>query len=121
VQYRHPVNKSAPTNVTISVPRNLYVYSPRNIWISYGLAILFAILGALLGMAALLTNSAAFTNSFSTILRVTGYADLSTIVGANDTFGAAPLPKQLKQAKLSVEELSTSDGLRYWSLAEKRA
>ena len=114
------MNESEPTNVTISVPRNLYVYSPRNIWISYGLAITFAILGALLGIAALLKNSAAFTNSFSTILRVTGHADLNTIVGASDTFGASPLPNHLKHAKLSVEELSTSDGVQYWSLAEKR-
>ncbi|KAI0874022.1 hypothetical protein GGS24DRAFT_517038 [Hypoxylon argillaceum] len=90
-----------PANVTFTTLKSVYSYSPANLWIAYGSAILAAALALVAGFVALLSNSASYSNDFSTILRAAyGTKLVGIFMQHEDVSGAAPLPKYLEGAQV---------------------
>lgn len=54
------------TNVTFPDFQTVYVYTPSRLWIAYGLAIIFANTGVLIGLSSIFSSGVAYTNYFST-------------------------------------------------------
>ncbi|KAI0521717.1 hypothetical protein F5B22DRAFT_662048 [Xylaria bambusicola] len=90
-----------PVNVTFTTLNSVYSYSPASLWIAYGAAILATTLALAVGIADILPNNASYSSDFSTILRATYGAMLSSPVQLQDMNGASPLPKYLGTAKVS--------------------
>jgi hypothetical protein len=55
-------------------------------------------------------NEAAYSNSFSTMLRVTRDSNFGHLIEDKDTLGVEPAPKSLKRIKVRLEELPGIDG-----------
>jgi hypothetical protein len=105
--------------VTVQTWRNIYVYSPAFLWLPYGVSIALATVAVILGSICLVNNGASFSTSFSTILRVSGGASLTTPVREKDADGRDPLPKYLAKAELSFPSSSgIVDETVYKSLRE---
>ncbi|KAI1302216.1 hypothetical protein F5Y03DRAFT_362063 [Xylaria venustula] len=90
-----------PVNVTFTTLNSVYSYSPTSLWIAYGAAILASSLSLVVGIMAILPNSASYNSDFSTILRAAHGIMLSSPVQLQDINGASPLPKYLETAKVS--------------------
>jgi len=88
------------TNVTLPSYRNIYVYSSHKLWLAYGAAILFALIGVLIGLLALLSNGISYSSSFSTILRASRHANITAIISPTDADGRDPLPVHLAKANV---------------------
>ena len=79
------------------------MYEPRTLLIAYGVSVLFALVCILMGVHALLLNGASYTNSFSTIVRVTRDPALSRlIVDEGGLQGAEPVPKHVRRVVLRL-------------------
>jgi hypothetical protein len=70
---------SINTTVTHNESINIYSYTSQNLFISYGLAILFAVLANILGGFAFRSNGASHTRSFSQIMAHTRHKKLIEI------------------------------------------
>ncbi|KIW89847.1 uncharacterized protein Z519_09276 [Cladophialophora bantiana CBS 173.52] len=93
-----------------------FVYEPRTLLIAYGLSTFFALICVLLGVHALLHNGASYTNSFSTIVRVTRDPALSRLIAdEGDLQGAEPVPKHIRKAELRLGRSAKSLSLSYAS------
>jgi hypothetical protein len=80
-----------------------FVYESRTLFIAYGISILFASICILLGVHALLHNRASYTNSFSTIVRVTRDPLLSSLIAdEGDLQGAEPVPEHIRKAEVRL-------------------
>jgi hypothetical protein len=86
------------TNVTFPNFETVYVYTPFRLWIAYGIAILLATIGVLIGTWSMFSSGLAYTNHFSTILRTARHANMETSILPEDTDGKDPLPKYLTKA-----------------------
>ena len=67
-------------------------------YLAYGISILCTLICVVSGCLALLYNGLSYTANFSTVLRTTRRADITSLVDPNDTFGGAPLPKVIADA-----------------------
>jgi hypothetical protein len=106
--------------VTIQTWRNIYMYSPAFLWLPYAVSIALATVVVGLGSICLVSNGASFSTSFSTILRVSREASLTTPVREVDADGCDPLPKYLAKAELSFPSSSgVVDETAYKSLEEE--
>jgi hypothetical protein len=99
-------NKSSPyklpqTEVTFTSTSPLYEYSSSRLWFAYGLAIAMATLIVIAGLTVIYISSAAYTNSFSTTLRLARGAHLSQEIMEKDYDGKEPLPEYLEKATIS--------------------
>jgi len=56
----------------------------------------------LLGLLTVIQTKSSFTDDFSTILRATRTAELSTAIDDQDTDGRDPLPKYIGDAKIKL-------------------
>jgi len=88
----------APSDVEVTTTtyRNLYVYSASILWISYGLAIGATLLSVLTGFFAAIRNQGTYSNSFSTVFRVTHNVSLSAPLDVRDTDGKSPVRKYVE-------------------------
>jgi len=98
--YRPPIE----TNVTTKSIGNTYLYNSRDFWISYGLAIGFALLANIFGGKAFWTNRVAHDRSFSAILSSTRDAALAKIFDPT-RLGKLPLPPDVAKKSLRFEKL----------------
>ncbi|KAL1883561.1 hypothetical protein Plec18167_002567 [Paecilomyces lecythidis] len=89
------------TNVTITTNRNTYAYSRAILWITYGIAILLTLVSILLGMFANRANQGSYSSNFSTIMRTTRNASLSSQIRLADCSGKDPLPKYISDTTIS--------------------
>ncbi|KAJ9265596.1 hypothetical protein DTO195F2_1635 [Paecilomyces variotii] len=89
------------TNVTIIENRNTYAYSRAILWITYGIAIFLTLLSVLLGMLANRANHGSYSSTFSTIMRTTRNATLSSEIRLSDCSGKDPLPEYVSDATIS--------------------
>jgi hypothetical protein len=98
-----------PSNVSISLPKyqTVYVYTPTKLWTPYGLAILFTTISVAIGLYAMVSNGAAYTNHFSTILRTTRFANIDPDVLPENGDGKDPMPNHLARAVVSF----SADGI----------
>jgi hypothetical protein len=70
----------------------------------------------LLGVHALLRNGASYTNSFSTIVRVTRDPALSRLIAdEGDLQGAEPVPKHIRRAEVRLGRNAKSTSPSYAS------
>lgn len=91
---------STPTNVTITTLRNVYTYDWQRLWLSYGLALAFALIIVIIGCSSLAITKASYSNKLSTILRTTGGDRVGVDVKELDRAGRDPLPEYLGKAHL---------------------
>ena len=111
---------SAPpmTSVTLPEYHNVYVYNQFKLWLAYGLAIVFSTISVLIGMTALMSNGASYSNSFSTILRTSRFAHIEPEVREQDADGRDPLPKHLQEAQVMFTAThSSGHELTIWETA----
>lgn len=100
--YSSPFAPPQHVNVSLETYHNVYHYDQVTLWIAYGLAILFTLLAAVAGMAALIINGASYSDNFSTIVRISRTAELSVEVMDYDGSGHDPLPTYLKHARIDL-------------------
>lgn len=100
-----------PTNITSISMHNVYHYDWRNLVLAYGIQNGVAFLIAIMGWVFIIRNGVSYSNDFSTVIRTTRNARLSTGLSAADTIGCDPLPKHIKRATLQVGGRATSDAL----------
>lgn len=108
------------TNVTIHSWPNVYTYRRRNLMISYGVALALTMLSCGFGCATIYLNRASYSNSLSTVLRVTrGHLEgFDPLLTDKDQTGADPLPSRLAKARIQLgpgieeEANSSSQDLR---------
>ncbi|GAD98482.1 hypothetical protein ACLA_046040 [Paecilomyces variotii No. 5] len=89
------------TNVTITTTRNAYAYSRAILWITYGIAIFLTLVSILLGIVANRANQGSYSSNFSTIMRTTRNASLSSQIRLADCSGKDPLPKYISDTTIS--------------------
>lgn len=87
--------------MTIIENRNTYAYSRAILWITYGIAIFLTLLSVLLGMLANRANHGSYSSTFSTIMRTTRNATLSSEIRLADCSGKDPLPEYVSDATIS--------------------
>jgi hypothetical protein len=92
------------TNITTKSIVNFYYYNLRDLWISYGLALGFAFLANILGVAAFWVNNASHDRSFSALLSSTRDAALAKIFNL-ERLGKLPLPDHVSKRLLRFEEM----------------
>ncbi|EXJ87133.1 hypothetical protein A1O3_04091 [Capronia epimyces CBS 606.96] len=84
-----------------------FVYQPRTLLIAYGINTLFAFICVMMGVHALLQNGASYTNSFSTIVRVTRDPSLSRLIADEGALqGAEPVPKHIRRAEVRLGRMA---------------
>lgn len=86
-----------PTTVT-TYPA-VYDYQPLRLWIAYGVSILLTIFCAIIGLFAIKSNGASYSNKFSTFVRTTRNTNVYDLVSGTDN-GANPCPEDLKRARV---------------------
>ncbi|KAK0883908.1 hypothetical protein LTR87_002386 [Friedmanniomyces endolithicus] len=113
----------AKTKVTLATLENIYVYAAYKLWLAYGLAIAATALIAACGLAAMMANGASFSDSFSTILRLSRGAQMDRKVQIADLSGRAPLPGYLEEAtvRFSQEHMSDSSQKSGYKLVDMQA
>jgi hypothetical protein len=93
------------TNVNVTNPVNIYAYHSTNLFISYGLAICFAVFVNLLGAYAYWTNGHSHAKTFSAILASTRDRGLTKLF-RSEAEGRLPLHEDVRNAKLMFGRLS---------------
>jgi hypothetical protein len=88
--------------VAYNITQNTYAYDSRNLFISYGLAVSFALIAGVAGCVSILSNGASYSNRFSTVLRTTRGQELEELVVHNDRTGVDPLPKHLEKSRIDL-------------------
>jgi hypothetical protein len=91
----------SPVNVTVVTFQNKYAYSALTLWLAYGVALIFAGVIATLGCIAIFSDDISYEQSFSTILRTTSHAKISTTISSADALGQNPLPERLAKATIT--------------------
>lgn len=77
---------------------DIYTYSASILWTAYGIAIGVTLIGVCFGIIAHFINHGSYTTKYSTILRTTQRASISTNLHVDDCDGKNPLPKHLAKA-----------------------
>ncbi|OQO03565.1 hypothetical protein B0A48_10229 [Cryoendolithus antarcticus] len=91
----------APVPVTLTSYETVYAYSAKTLWIAYGLAIALATIAIGIGLYSMIVERAYYSADFSTIMRMTQAARLSTTIADEDAAGRSPLPKHLANANIT--------------------
>jgi hypothetical protein len=79
----------------------VYEYAGHRLWLAYGLAIAISALIVIAGLVVMYLSSAAYSSSFSTILRLGRGAHLSQEIVDGDHDGKDPLPEYLEKTTIS--------------------
>lgn len=77
---------------------NVYVYNPYKLWLAYGIALALSMIAVAIGLYTIVSNSASYSNEFSTIVRVAHCAISDPKLDAKDN-GSDPLVKDLAEAR----------------------
>ena len=88
---------------------NVYVYAPRLLYISWGIAILYALFAVAVGFLSLIKNGYSYSNNFSTVLRTTRHVELDTLLVPDAKTGADPLPKSLAKRAITIKSHMGAD------------
>lgn len=98
--------RSPATNVTLYNYPNIYQYTWQRLVLSYGLAILFALVAVIIGALSLLRSGQSYDHTFSTIVRTTRSKELDELIEPKDRDGRDPLPEYIADANVRVGEAS---------------
>lgn len=83
---------------------NVYLYAKTKLLLFYGIAILFSIISIFIGLLAMLSEGASYTNNFSTITRTSRHAEMDVAIDSVDIDGEDPLPTYLANANISFRK-----------------
>lgn len=82
-----------------------YSYEPRDLAIACGLSIFWAVVCMILGAIAMAQNRGLYTNSFSTVIRVTRDPELDRLIKeGEDRIGTEPLLDHIAEATVRFGE-----------------
>ncbi|BCR91321.1 uncharacterized protein ACHE_70164A [Aspergillus chevalieri] len=87
-------------NVTMITYRNIYAYSQSILWTAYGTALAVSFLSVILGVIIFFVNHGSYSSKFSTVMRTTRTADISTGLNAEDAKGIDPTPGHINNANI---------------------
>lgn len=87
-----------PVNVTFNTYAPTYIYAVKTLWLAYGIAILFSMIGVIIGLCCISSTVASFSNDFSAVFRAARQATVSVEMKETDGDGRDPLPNYLKEA-----------------------
>ncbi len=109
------------TKVQLTTRENIYIYAVYKLWLAYGLAIGATAVIAMFGLAAIILNHASFSNRFSTILRLSRGAQLSTEINHAELCGRDPLPAYAEKAivRFSQEQMSRTRNSSAYELIDR--
>lgn len=93
---------------------NTYTYNSKNLFLSYGLAIFFALLANLLGAFAYWRNGASFNKSISSFWPVQKDEELGNFLNGEVLVHLKPLPLEKTTKKTVLKFGSLRDG--HWGL-----
>ncbi|KAJ6007493.1 hypothetical protein N7540_011469 [Penicillium herquei] len=101
----------APDNVPVTITQivNLYSFSKFVLWITYGIAVLLTQGAVGVGLYAHIASPGSYTSKFSTILRTTLRATLSTSIEVADGNGQDPLPGYIAKATIALASTTAID------------
>ncbi|KAG9853152.1 alcohol oxidase, partial [Aureobasidium melanogenum] len=88
-------------NVTTVTFHTQYAYSAATLWLAYGTAILIATTTVVIACLAIFSSGLSYSSSFSTVLRTSSHASVSTKISREDAVGQDPLPKHLAEATIT--------------------
>lgn len=89
------------TELRVSTMTTRYHYSKDRLLLAYGIVVGCTCAVVILGWAMIFSNSATYSNEFSTIMRMTRAYELDAVVHASDKHrGADPLPQEIAQTRL---------------------
>ena len=92
---------NATVNATSVNFRNAFSCAPRTLLVTCSTAILLVSTCLAVGIAAMYINGVAYTNNFSTILRITRDEAFDRLIEDNeDCAGADPLPEHIADAMI---------------------
>ncbi|KEQ66144.1 uncharacterized protein M437DRAFT_72949 [Aureobasidium melanogenum CBS 110374] len=94
-----------PVNITIVTYYSQYEYAAAMLGLAYGTAVLMATIIVVLGCIAIFSSGLSYSSSFSTVLRTTSHASVSTEISREDAVGQDPLPKHLAEATITFEHV----------------
>lgn len=97
-------------DVSIVQLENEYSYDRWQLWTAYGLGAVFTLISIAIGFWCMHATEAAYSNTFSTMMRVTRDSDFSGLIMDQDTSGADPRPSYLSDVKLRLEPLPATNG-----------
>ncbi|KAK3661743.1 hypothetical protein LTR56_000234 [Elasticomyces elasticus] len=93
---------SALTDVTFFESNiQVYSYDSVKLWAAYGCAIGVSAVAVLLGFWVIFSSGAAYSDNFSTLVRVTRDAEMSVDIALVDRDGKDPLPDYLAESTLA--------------------
>lgn len=101
---KHSAFKPQNTTVTFSTMHPVYIYARSRLWLAYGLGIACSTLIVGIGMVVIYMNGASFSNTFSTLLRLSRGASLSSEIEKVDLDGRDPLPEYIKDVKVKFSK-----------------
>lgn len=92
----------APSNATVEtwIAENFYQYEAATLWATYGVAIGITTLSVLIGAFVVITQRAAYSTGFSTLIRVAHNIYMPVAINPEDTGGKDPLPPYLSDVKV---------------------
>ncbi|KAI9699475.1 MAG: hypothetical protein M1836_003086 [Candelina mexicana] len=119
IEIRRPVYNSAgappKTMVTQFTSQTVYVYAADKLWAAYGVAAIFTLCSVTVGILTILADGASYSNTFSTVLRVSRAAELSTEVKESDLDGRDPVPSYLAKATVSTSRRKDQGDSLNWT------
>lgn len=86
---------------------NIYLYAEQKLWLVYGVAIAASLVVILAGLFVIFLNGVAYSNVFSTFLRLSREAHIDTRIERCDLDGRDPLPNYLAKATISFATKQT--------------
>ena len=98
-------DESSATSVPVQIQNYelAYIYKPDDLYIAYGCAILITCLSVLVGCRSIFKNNAAYSNNFSTVLRMTRDETFDLIVSKEHQGGEDPLPGYIAKARVEFD------------------
>lgn len=90
-----------PIPITVTTYPITYTYAEYQLLTAYGLASIFAVLCAVIGLYAFYANSASYQNLFSSFIRATTGHQVHRVLDT-DSSGADPLPKHQARARIAI-------------------
>ncbi|KUJ07565.1 uncharacterized protein LY89DRAFT_742794 [Mollisia scopiformis] len=105
-------NKTVLKTIQTSNTVNKYQYHPFYLFVSYGLALLFSFIAALVGFYSIFLNGVSHSMSFSAIVAATRNSELDALTGRS-SLGADPMQPENESLRLKLGPLLDVDELKY--------
>jgi hypothetical protein len=89
--------------VTINANSNIYRYTRWQLLCAYGVAMGLTLFAGTIGLVSLYRNKAAYSNSFSSIIRLTRESKFNLVIDIEDP-GTQPTPSPVQNLKVTLDQ-----------------